>query len=63
MGTLNPPFCTLIPNTLTICTYTEFAPFSYEHGGRIVGSDLTLIEGFAAQYGLSHGCPVCSRTG
>lgn len=45
-------FETLVPNTLTICTYTEFAPFSYEDHGRIVGSDIFLLKCFAKKMGL-----------
>jgi len=43
---------TIIPNTLTVCTYTEFAPFSYEKQGRIVGSDILLLKLFAQEMGL-----------
>ena len=46
------PFETIVPNVLTICTYTEFAPFAYEEHGRIVGSDISLLESFARQMGL-----------
>lgn len=45
-------FETIVPNTLTICTYTEFAPFSYEENGRIVGSDIFLLESFATEMDL-----------
>ena len=45
-------FETIVPNILTICTYTEFAPFSYEENGKIVGSDIFLLENFATQMGL-----------
>ena len=46
------PFETIVPNVLTICTYTEFAPFAYEEQGRIVGSDISLLESFAREMGL-----------
>lgn len=38
--------------TLTLCVYTEFAPFVYEEAGAIVGSDITLLSRFAAHYQL-----------
>jgi membrane-bound lytic murein transglycosylase MltF len=38
---------TLYPRVLTICTYTEFAPFSYEINGKIVGSDINYLKSFA----------------
>lgn len=40
---------TIVPNVLTICTYTEFAPFSYEKNGNIVGSDISFLERFAQE--------------
>ena len=46
------PFTTLEPTFLTLCVYTEFAPFVYEVGGRIVGSDIALLSRFADQYQL-----------
>ena len=45
-------FKTIAPNILTICTYTEFAPFAYEEHGKIVGSDIFLLECFAREMGL-----------
>ena len=45
-------FETIVPNILTICTYTEFAPFAYEEHGKIVGSDIFLLECFAREMGL-----------
>ena len=30
-------FQTIVPNILTICTYSEFAPFSYKKDGKIIG--------------------------
>jgi ABC-type amino acid transport substrate-binding protein len=45
-------FETITPNRLTICTYTEFAPFSYEEQGKIVGSDIFLLECFAQEMGV-----------
>lgn len=46
-------FTTLVPATLTLCVYAEFAPFVYEEGGRIVGTDTTLLACFAAEYKLA----------
>lgn len=46
-------FTTLVPATLTLCVYTEFAPFVYEKAGAIVGTDITLLARFAAQYNLA----------
>ena len=40
---------TVSPSVLTICTYTEFAPFSYEDGGEIVGTDISLLKAFAQE--------------
>ena len=37
---------------LTTCTYTEFAPFSYEDRGDIVGTDISLLREFAAKTDL-----------
>ena len=45
-------FETIVPNVLTICTYTEFAPFSYEEEDRIIGSDILLLRKFAHEMGL-----------
>ena len=45
-------FTTLSEGVLTICTYTEFAPFSYEDEGDIVGTDITLLTEFAAKTDL-----------
>ena len=45
-------FETIVPNILTICTYTEFAPFAYEEHGKIVGSDIFLLGCFAREMGL-----------
>lgn len=47
------PFTTLVPATLTLCVYTEFAPFVYEEAGAIVGADITLLARFAAKYNLA----------
>ena len=46
-------FETIVTNILTICTYTEFAPFAYEEHGKIVGSDILLLEHFAREMELS----------
>ena len=43
---------TVSPSVLTICTYTEFAPFSYEDGGEIVGTDISLLKAFAQEIHL-----------
>ena len=45
-------FETIVPNVLTICTYTEFAPFAYEEEGRIIGSDTFFLRKFAHEMGL-----------
>ena len=45
-------FETIVPNVLTICTYTEFAPFAYEENGKIVGSDIRFLERFAQEMKL-----------
>ena len=45
-------FETIVPNVLTICTYTEFAPFAYEENGKIVGSDISFLERFAQEMKL-----------
>ena len=47
-----PAFDTIVPRTLTICTYVEFAPFAYEAQGEVVGTDIALLRRFAAQQGL-----------
>lgn len=44
---------TITPGILTICTYTEFAPFSYEEGGEIVGTDISFLKNFAAEMDLN----------
>ena len=45
-------FSTVCPGVLTICTYTEFAPFSYVDGGDIVGTDIGLLKAFAREMQL-----------
>ena len=45
-------FTTISEGILTICTYTEFAPFSYENGRDIVGTDISLLREFAAKADL-----------
>lgn len=45
-------FKTIVSNILTICTYTGFAPFAYEEHGKIVGSDIFLLQQFAREIGL-----------
>ena len=45
-------FSTVCPGILTICTYTEFAPFSYVDGGDIVGTDIGLLKAFAREIQL-----------
>ena len=44
---------TIVPDILTICTYSEFAPFSYKKDGSIVGTDIELLENFAHKMGLN----------
>tara|TARA_B100000745_G_scaffold188256_1_gene123526 strand:- start:321 stop:1001 length:681 start_codon:yes stop_codon:yes gene_type:complete len=43
---------TIVPDILTICTYSEFAPFSYKKDGSVVGTDIELLENFAHKMGL-----------
>ena len=43
---------TITPGILTICTYTEFAPFSYEEDGEIVGTDIAFLKKFAVKMNL-----------
>ena len=45
-------FQTIVTDVLTICTYSEFAPFSYKKNGRVVGTDIELLENFACKMGL-----------
>jgi len=45
-------FATISEGILTICTYTEFAPFSYEDGGDIAGTDISLLREFAEEMDL-----------
>ena len=45
-------FTTISEGILTICTYTEFAPFSYEDGGDIAGTDISLLREFAEEMDL-----------
>ena len=40
-------FQTIVPDVLTICTYSEFAPFSYKEDGKIIGTDIAFLENFA----------------
>ena len=49
---LHAPFTTLEPTFLTLCVYTEFAPFVYEVAGRIVGTDIAILSRFAEQHQL-----------
>ena len=44
---------TIVPDILTICTYSEFAPFSYKKDGSVVGTDIELLENFAHKMGLN----------
>ena len=46
------PLATIVPQVLTICAYTEFAPFAFEREGEIVGTDIALLRRFAHQEGL-----------
>ena len=43
---------TISEGILTICTYTEFAPFSYEDGGDIADTDISLLREFAEEMDL-----------
>ena len=45
-------FATISERILTICTYTELAPFSYEDGGDIAGTDISLLREFAEEMDL-----------
>ena len=45
-------FQTIVTDVLTICTYSEFAPFSYKKDGGVVGTDIELLENFADKMGL-----------
>ena len=45
-------FTTISEGILTICTYTEFAPFSYEDGGAIAGTDISLLREYAKEMDL-----------
>ena len=45
-------FQTIVTDVLTICTYSEFAPFSYKKDGSVVGTDIELLENFADKMGL-----------
>ena len=46
-------FQTIVPDVLTICTYSEFAPFSYKKDGRVIGTDIEFLENFAYKMGLN----------
>ncbi len=52
LGDLENRIATITPGILTICTYTEFAPFSYEEDGEIVGTDIDFLKNFAAEMNL-----------
>jgi ABC-type amino acid transport substrate-binding protein len=41
-------FSTVEPHSLTVCAYTEFAPFAYMRDGEVVGTDIELLRRFAA---------------
>ena len=45
-------FQTIVTDVLTICTYSEFAPFSYKKDGSVVGTDIEFLENFAYKMGL-----------
>ena len=45
-------FTTITEGVLTICTYTEFAPFAYEDSGQIVEIDISLLRDFATEMQL-----------
>ena len=44
---------TIVPDILTICTYSEFAPFSYKKDGSVVGTDIEFLENFADEMRLN----------
>ena len=44
-------FTCIAPDTLTVCTYAYFAPFSHVVDGRVVGSDISTLERFAWSHG------------
>ena len=48
-----PTFTTITAGVLTICAYTEFAPFAYEAAGQIVGTDIALLSRFAQLHKLA----------
>jgi len=52
MSNIKDAFTTISEGILTICTYTEFAPFSYEDGGAITGTDISLLREFAEEMDL-----------
>ncbi len=44
---------TIVPDVLSICTYSEFAPFSYKKDGSVIGTDIELLDNFADKMGLT----------
>lgn len=42
----------LTPNTLTLGTYSGFAPIAWQHEGRTCGWDINFLQRFADQHGL-----------
>ena len=44
---------TVEPGVLTVCAYGEFAPFTFERAGEIVGTDIALLRQFAQREVLS----------
>ena len=38
---------TVVPGVLTVCAYGEFAPFTFERAGEVVGTDIALLRQFA----------------
>jgi ABC-type amino acid transport substrate-binding protein len=43
---------TVEPGVLTVCAYGEFAPFTFERAGEVVGTDIALLRQFAQQEDL-----------
>lgn len=46
------PLSLVETDTLTVCTYEHFAPFSYEQDGEVTGTDISLLKQFARSQGL-----------
>jgi ABC-type amino acid transport substrate-binding protein len=44
---------TVVPGVLTVCAYGEFAPFTFERAGQVVGTDIALLRQFARREKLT----------